>query len=195
MKYAVYDLFDHQLSPHDLLDGSGEYYSLIIASEAALNALDIEELSVLRTTLQIQMVTLLIYDLSSTSSPAVEFLTNGEVIGSTQPVDSHLDWEIGNGLPEITREFSGQTLDELEIYDQVDYALIFGVMGQSKESTVPAHIIPLIQATNDTGQVYTIFAAYQAEAGQILLQGRNARLMMEMNPYMYRCEKFTQRDT
>lgn len=182
LKYAVYDLFDHQLSPHDLLDGSGEYYSLIIASEAALNALDIEELSVLRTTLQIQMVTLLIYDLSSTSSPAVEFLTNGEVIGSTQPVDSHLDWEIGNGLPEITREFSGQTLDELEIYDQVDYALIFGVMGQSKESTVPAHIIPLIQATDDTGQVYTIFAAYQAEAGRILLQGRNARLMMGNEP-------------
>ncbi len=168
LKYAAIDLLEHPLSVSDLLDSHGIPYPLIAVSEAALDWLDASELTLLRAALQTQTVTLLVYDLAAASSPAVEFLTSGEVIGSTQPVDSQLDWVISSSLPEVTREFSGQTLGGLSAYDQVDYALTFGVL--------PEHIIPLVQALDDTAQVYTLFASYQAGAGQVLLQGRNAQL-------------------
>lgn len=171
LKYAAYDLIDHPLRDRDFLDSDGNFYRLVAASESALAWLDDEELTLLQTQVHTNKVILMVYDMAESASPKVSFLTNGSVTGSFQPIDAHLDWIFGNGLHQITREFSGQTLNGFGEYDQVDYGLVFD---QTGGGNLPANITPLIQASDDTAQVYTLFASYKAGSGSILLQGRNS---------------------
>ncbi len=175
LKYAAYDVASHSLSAVDLLDASANPYPLIAICEEALSWLDTDEQALLQNAIQMNGVTLFVYDIAVDNSPEVSLLTNGAVTGAFQPEDSSIDWVFGSSMPVLTREFSGQTLNGFQTQDQVDYGLLFG---PAAGGGLPPNLTSLLRSSDDASELYTLFAAYTLGSGTILLQGRNSGLAL-----------------
>jgi len=179
LKWSTVDLSTDVLNKVHLQDESGEYYRAIGISEYALVLLDSSELALLEEAVDVMGANLFIAGLSEPNQQAVEDLTDGEITGGRKPDDSTIDFIISDQLIQVSREFSGQSLNDFGSYEQIDYALELG------ENHL--HVQPIISSTDDFAAFYHIFASYKAGAGRVFVQGRNNGFILgdQSNYYYY----------
>jgi PKD repeat protein len=170
LKWAEVDLSTTTLTDALLRDESGQYYQAIGIDVATLALwLDSTELAILEQAVDDHGANLLVTGLYWANHAAVQELTDGEVTGATQPSDSHRDFIISDKLPEVSREFTGQTLTYDSI--QYDYALTV-VAGAS-------HVEPIISSTDNSMTTYPIFIRYKDGMGSVFVHSRNRRYSLE----------------
>jgi len=170
---AEVDLATIPLTDTLLRDEAGAYYPTVFIAGATLeSALDATELQVLKTAIEQGGLNLMVGALQIEDSPAVQTLTDGEILGSRVPLDSRKDYFVSDAWPEVTRELSGiRVVHESE---QSDYALT--IVPDALRTQL------LVSSTDDAGQTYPLFARYTKGIGQIFVSGDNPDLFLRYNP-------------
>jgi hypothetical protein len=150
------------ITDETLRDPHGDYYRLVGISATNLlrthPPLSENELMALKSAVS-GGLNLLISEVDSGLDPALlSRLTEGTVYRITQPQDSKRDWLVSSALPEITREFSGQTITSDSRVPQRDFAL----MVQEPATT-------LISSKDDYGTKYPIFIRWHNGGGSVFV--------------------------
>jgi hypothetical protein len=188
LKWADFDLQSFTLSDTDLKDESGTFYRAILIDTSALSILDPAEMALLEDAVDIEGVNLFIADVSTVDTPGIVELTDGEVTGGQDTMDDSKDFIFSNALPEVTREFSGQILADIDTDPQFDYKLILGISNE--------HVTTIISATDNASNTYPIFIRYQNGQGSIFIQSRNRRIALvpgdNYMEWLYLPEKLTE---
>ncbi len=174
-----------------LRDGSGQYYKLIgldaILLQQGRNLLTAEELSLLKGLVDAGQTDLLISKIEPTvNSFLIAALTDGAVSGAQQVEDLDKDWRIAASRPEVTREFSGQTVIAAQTSSSPSYGLIV-----ADESQVAS----LISSRDAAGDDYPVFAEYKSKAGSIFLdagEDSNNLDQIPLREMVYSAARFTQ---
>jgi hypothetical protein len=114
---------------------------------------------------------------------ALRELTSLSTVIVYRPQDSRRDWIVSREAPEVTREFTGQTMSVPNL-PQADFAL---ELGKSRS------VVPLISSSDDTGQIYIITAKLQLGSGSIFMDGgfQNGNLESALMDEFYRRTTFS----
>lgn len=170
---ADVDLATITLTDALLRDEAGTYYPTVYIAGATLEpALDANELQVLKTAIGEGGVNLLVSALQIEDSIAIQTLTDGGILGSTDPIDSRKDYYVAEAWPEVTRELSGITV--VHESEQLDYAL-----------TIAPNVTRtqvLVSSTDDDGRTYPLFVRYTNGLGEVFVSSDNPDIFLRYNP-------------
>jgi len=172
LKLAEVDLTTTTLTDALLRDEAGVYYPTVYIDGTTLEtSLSGTELQVLEEAIDAGGANLLISALRMDNSLAVRELTDGEILGSTNVLDSQRDYLISEALPEVTRELTGLTIT----YDaeQLDYTLTIDPNA--------SHTQILVHSTDDEGELYPLYARYQNGSGSVFVVSNYADPYLEWN--------------
>lgn len=170
---ADLDLATTTLTDALLRDEAGAYYPTVYIAGATLeSALDANELQVLKTAIEEEGVNLLVSALQIENNTAIQTLTDGEILGSTDPSDSRKDYYVSEAWPEVTRELSGITV--VHESEQFDYALTIAPSATRTQV--------LVSSTDDDGRTYPLFVRYTNGVGQVFVSGDNPDIWLRYNP-------------
>jgi hypothetical protein len=160
LKRKELSLATNALTDAMLRDEAGQYFKTIHIDAATANSfLDANELNVLKNAIENGGANILIPALRSSSNNAVNNLTNGEIVGSSDVTDTSKDYIVSRALPSVTRELSGLTITHTT--DPQDFGL--NISGGAVQTTT------LVEATNNSGGRYKIFAKYQNGLGSVFV--------------------------
>jgi len=153
------------LTDQALRDADGKTFKLIgIAADTLLSKtplLSADELRLLGSVLQTADVHMLVSGVHADLDPsALAQLTQAAILGASRPKDSRRDWTISSEAPEITREFSGQTITSGTAASQGDFALMIDR---------PASVTTLISSKDDAGKPYAIFVRWKGDGGSVFV--------------------------
>ena len=159
----VVSLDTTDITDETLRDPQGNYYKLVGISAANLlripPILSENEIKALKSAISAGGINLLISGVDSGLDPAaLSELTDGAVYDATQPQDSERDWLVSSALPEITREFSGQTITSTSKARQGDFALL-----------VEQPTTTLISSKDNMGAEYPVFIRWNNGGGSIFI--------------------------
>ncbi|RMH01039.1 MAG: hypothetical protein D6706_02680 [Chloroflexi bacterium] len=157
------DVSQVELTDDLLRDRAGDYFRLIGISSNTLRPanFDSAELSLLRQAVVYGGVGVFVSKLTRWSNlSSVQELTEDGITAVISPEDSQREWYVTTAMPQITREFTDQHIEFDRPIRQADFALV----AKTADS-----FIPLITATDNNGQPYTIFAAQPMGQGWIFL--------------------------
>jgi hypothetical protein len=159
----VVSLDTTNITDETLRDPQGNYYKLVGISAANLlrvpPILSENEIKALKFAISAGGINLLISGVNSGLDPAaLSELTDGAVYDATQPQDSKRDWLVSSALPEITREFSGQTITSTSKARQGDFALL-----------VEQPTATLISSKDNMGAEYPVFIRWNNGGGSIFI--------------------------
>ena len=111
LRWTAIDLASTPLTDNLLRDEAGQYYPTVGIDAATLSYLNTSELSILETAIDQGGLNLLITRVRSGDSfGQLSDLTDGEVVGATDPTDTSLDYVLSASYPDILRELSGLTI-------------------------------------------------------------------------------------
>src|SRR5438552_11470896 len=99
----------------------------------------------------------------------MQFLTENEITGSVSVSDNSEDYIVTGSLPAVTKEFTGKTITYAGI--QRDYALQL----QSGAS----HTQVLVNSTDNSSQVYPVFARFKHAGGNIFVVSNYADMYLQ----------------
>jgi len=188
VKWADIDIGTLTLSLTDLKDESGTNYHAIFTDTSTLSLLDPTELALLEDIVNLEGTNLFIADVYVADTPGISVLTEGEVVGGQETIDDSKDFIFSDALPEVTREFSGQVLTDIDANPQFDYELILDTFNE--------HVIAIISATDNASNTYPIFVRYKNGQGSIFIQSRNRRIALvpgeNYMEWLYLPEKLTE---
>jgi hypothetical protein len=182
------DLKTQRLTDKQLRNSLGDYYPLVAIDAKEMfrpYAIPQADLYVLQRAVATGGFSLYIGQLNSqTNVYTLRFFTSDTLQSINAPIDSTRDWIVTNDLPQIAREFSGQTIRARSLTPQHDNALMLAPQ---------AIVRPIIQSTDDNGNVYTTFGLWQMGAGKVFLDaseemGPSLALGFEeyyFNPYYF----------
>jgi hypothetical protein len=169
-----------ELTDAALRDAGGKTFKLIgIGAETLMgndSLLSSGELQALQKALQTAGVHMLVSTLGPDFPPGgLAQLTGGAILGASRPKDSRRDWKVSADAPEITREFSGQTVTSIQSAAQADFAVTIDR---------PAETTTLISSQDDAGNAYPIFVRWKGTGGSVFVSaGAPAESMAEHNLY------------
>ena len=174
-----------------LRDGNGEYFELIGLDATLLqqgrNFFTADELNLLINLVNTERVDLLISKIEpGVSSYLIATLTEGAVSGARQVEDLDKDWRIAADRPEVTREFSGQTVIAAQASSSPTYGLIVAD---------PSRVANLITSHAAAGEEYPVFAEFRSQSGSIFLdagEDSNNLEQIPMREMVYSAARFTQ---
>ena len=166
------------LTRASLLDDAGKPFALIgisarsvVQNPAILGADRVRLLQSAAATLGEQ---LLVAEITDTAANFVFTLTQGAVQNVYAPTDSTRDWTGTSSAPEITREFTGQTIRSTGTPPPRDYAL----------TTISANSVsPLITGSDDQGKAYPVFVRWKTGLGSMLLDAGERKI--ELKTYLF----------
>jgi hypothetical protein len=161
-----------------LQDTQGSYFKLVGISATTLlggsSLLAENELTILQSAIEAGGVNLLVSEMREELDPAVLVrLTDGAVLGATEPLDSVRNWSVSLEAPEITREFTGQVISATSTGPQEDFALSLGQQ---------APVTTLVSSEDDGGTTYPIYVLLEKGAGSVFVDaGERAPSLDEMS--------------
>ncbi len=176
-----------------LFNAEGKPYKLIGLDSSLLdprdNVISDREILLIKEMVKTEGSTLLVGKLDSTiKQESLGTLTEGEVTGVSDAIDSTKDWHVSDKHPEITFELSGLSI---KAYQMVipDTASI--------QSVITNRIIHLITSRDNSGSTYTVFMSWQpsSSSGMVFLDsGENGQSMdiVPMRDVYYSAASFTQ---
>jgi hypothetical protein len=150
------------LTRADLLDAQGQLFKLIAIDASLLDPrtpgfLTESELNLFSSVAK-EGSSLLISKLNDQVSGAkLMLLTGGAVSGITRPVDTVKDWSVSSGLPDLTRQFTGQNI----LTSQAASPDTFAITIEN-----PLTGISIISSKSNTDVKYTIFTRIQAQGSR-----------------------------
>jgi hypothetical protein len=162
LKLREADVSAGPLTADMFFDSNDAPLKLIGVTASALAKLTPDSLQLLLTHVETEGVPLLVYEVSPESNPVVMArLTNGAIVGATTPQDCCTDWTIADTAPELTQEFTGQTVLLSSSQQQIDYELVMSPVAPEDQPAI------LITSTEDAGDTYPIFASVKRGSGTI----------------------------
>lgn len=170
------DLATTALTDGVLRDSSGRYYSTAYVDGANIDqSLDTTELATLRHAVEAGGLNLLVSDLRTGNSPAIQALTGSEIGGSRAVSDSAKDYLVSTVDPAVTRQFTGLTITYPAA--QNDYALTIAPGG--------SHTLVLVQSTDNNLQTYPLFVVYQHGLGRVFAASNAVDMVLQWNNLAY----------
>jgi hypothetical protein len=164
VKLRAVDVTAGPLTDDMFFDGSGAPLKLIGVTASTLAVLTPESLQLLLGHVENEGLPLLLYEVGPETNPVMMArLTNGSIVGATVPQDCCTDWTIADSAPELTKEFTGQTVLLASSQKQIDYSLVMSPVAPEDQPAV------LITSTEDNGDTYPIFASIKRGAGTIYI--------------------------
>lgn len=148
-----------------LRDGNGGYFKLVGVDanllQQGMNFFTAEELNLLTGLVNAGQVDLLISKIEpDVNSYLISTLTGGAVSGARRVEDLDKEWSIAADRPEVTREFSGQTVIAAQASSSPSYSLIVAD---------PSRVANLITSHGAEGEDYPVFAEFRSQSGSIFL--------------------------
>jgi hypothetical protein len=134
---------------------------------------DTDEIATLTTAIESGGVNLFVAKLDADHDvTTLVQLTHGAILGAESPLDRKRDWFVTTEAPEITQEFTGQSIDLNRTLRQKEHAITLNHNDQ---------VIPLITSTDDTRNTYPIFVTWPKGSGQVFVDaGANDGNLDEM---------------
>lgn len=158
LTWAKVDVSAAQLQVSQLRDEHGNIVQAAYINLPTLRGMSADSLGVLRTAVITEGLKLLITEVSSVSSE-VSYLTGGEVAGAQPPASMGTQYSITAQVPEVSRQFSGQTVDTQATAN--DSALII-TSGASRTTVI-------VNGGTPSSSMYPVFARYREGKGEIFL--------------------------
>lgn len=161
------------LTANVLFDANGAALKFIGAAASTLARMTPEGRQLLLEHVETEGVPLLVYEVNPATDPVMMAnLTGGRILGARAPQDCCTDWTVTDASPELTREFTGQTVTLLASQRQIDNALVMAPVAEIDPPTI------LMTSTNDPGDTYPIFASIDRGQGTVYINagGEGSRL-------------------
>ncbi|GEM_PF-671100 len=159
LKWSQVDLSSSSLQASHFRDEQGLGVRAAHITAAKLKGMSSTDLDLLKTAVATNGLNLLVSEITENNSE-LSNLTSGEVTGAYIPSNKGYKYFITNNLPDVSRQFSGQTIETQN--NANDFAL--NITPGATQTVV------IINGGSSPESIYPVFARYRQGNGSIFLQ-------------------------